>query len=53
METAKTDKFYIFLCAALGGLSTLLDIALANDVAKVTSDAINIAMTNMLLFLVY
>jgi len=53
METAKTDKFYIFLCAALGGVATLLDIALANDVAKVTSDVVNIAMTKMILFLVY
>jgi len=44
METSKTDKFYTFLCAALGGMSNLLDIALANDVAKVTSDIISNAM---------
>ena len=35
METAKTDKFYTFLCSALGALASLLDIALADDVAKV------------------
>ena len=36
METSKTDKFYTFLCSALGALANLLDIALADDVAKVT-----------------
>lgn len=35
METAKTDKFYTFLCSVLGGVASLLDIALADDVAKV------------------
>lgn len=38
METSKTDKFYTFLCSALGALARLLDIALADDVAKVTFD---------------
>ena len=36
METSKSDKFYTFLCSALGALAGLLDIALADDVAKVT-----------------
>ena len=53
METAKTDKFYIFLCATLGGVASLLDIALANDVAKVTFDVVNNAMIAMLLLIVY
>jgi len=44
METAKTDKFYVFLCAALEGVSTLLDIALANDVTKVTFYLVSNAM---------
>ena len=36
MEASKTDKFYTFLCAVLGAMANLLDIALADDVAKVT-----------------
>lgn len=36
MEALKTDKFYTFLCSALGAMASLLDIALADDVAKVT-----------------
>ena len=38
MKAAKTDKFYTFLYSALGALASLLDIALADDVAKVTTD---------------
>ena len=42
MEAVKTDKFYTFLCSVLGALASVLDIALADDVAKVTMD--NVAM---------
>lgn len=38
MEAPKTDKFCIFLCSALTAMASLLDIALADDVAKVTFD---------------
>ena len=44
MEAAKTDKFYTFLCSALGALASLLDIALADDVAKVTFDHVTIVI---------
>ena len=44
MKAAKTDKFYTFLYSALGALATLLDIALADDVAKVTTDHVTMVI---------
>ena len=52
MKAAKTDKFYTFLYSALGALATLLDIALADDVAKVTVNLVS-HHSNHVLYVAY